>query len=265
MTAPRIHEPNGNAWLTGVTALSSNDVWTVGVSATSTLTEHWNGNRWSAVSSPSPSPVNWHARPPEGQNFLYDVGGSSSSEVWAVGDFSFTFGRSKALIEHWNGTSWTLTHLANSHVDSQGLDSVSSLSGNDVWAVGYETVGTAASLRSKPLIEHWNGTRWSILPSPEARHGQSVLTGLGGVAAISTDNVWALGSASNINGLPLPAAHPVIIHWDGQSWRRSETPVTRSSMSDLSEIAGTRSSLWAIGFSGVKGEQKALIEHRVGC
>jgi hypothetical protein len=47
-------DPYGDA-LYGVTAISSADVWAVGeqTSAVKMLTEHFNGFRWTAVSSPN--------------------------------------------------------------------------------------------------------------------------------------------------------------------------------------------------------------------
>jgi hypothetical protein len=262
MPAPRILELHGNAFLTGVTALSSGDLWTVGASATATLAEHWNGVRW--VKVPSPSPMKW-GPPPEGENTLFGVSGSSASDVWAVGDFWPRFGPTKALIEHWNGGRWMRVKGAQTGASAQSLDSVSSLSSDDVWAVGSKTVGDTGSPHSKPLVEHWNGTRWLAVSMPGTPHGQGSWSSLGGVAALSPTNVWAVGGSSNNINQPEAPTHPVILHWNGQAWRRSETPVVNSSRAELSEISGTKSSLWAVGFSGLKGEQTALIEHRVGC
>ncbi len=261
--APHIPEPHGNAFLTGVTALSSADVWTVGASATSTLAEHWNGVRW--VKIPSPSPIKWRLPPGGGENTLLGVSGSSASDVWAVGDFWRRFGHTKALIEHWNGRRWTSVKAAQTGASAQGLNSVSSLSADNAWAVGSQTVGSKGTTHSKPLVEHWNGTRWLAVLMPRTLHGQGSWSSLGGVAALSPTNVWAVGGSSNDINQPEASTHPVILHWNGQAWRRSETPVVNSSRAELSEISGTSSSLWAVGFSGLKGQQTALIEHRVGC
>ena len=57
------------------------------------------------------------------------------------------------------------------------LHAVTSISANDVWAVG---VG--------PITEHWNGTAWSVVPSPNVTNGKLL-----GVAAVSTNDVWAVG------------------------------------------------------------------------
>jgi hypothetical protein len=74
---------DGDHDITGVAAISSNDVWAVGLSLDSeyggdirTLTEHWNGIEWSIVNSPDAGGL---------YNYLYDVDALSSTEVWAVG------------------------------------------------------------------------------------------------------------------------------------------------------------------------------------
>src|SRR5437870_2979414 len=90
--------------LQGSYAASANDAWAVGYYTASTylgpipkpLTEHWNGTTWSTVSNPPiPSLV------PSGE--LLAVSGTSSSDVWAVGDYVASTGIGQALIEHWDG------------------------------------------------------------------------------------------------------------------------------------------------------------------
>ena len=54
---------------------------------------------------------------------------------------------------------------------------------NDIWAVGHS--GPNAT-----LIEHWDGTQWSIVPSPSISLGN---IGLFGVAGAAADDVGAVG------------------------------------------------------------------------
>ena len=39
-------------------------------------------------------------------------------------------------------------------------------------------------------VEHWNGTSWAIVPSPNMGTGNNHLNG---VAAVSASDVWAVG------------------------------------------------------------------------
>jgi hypothetical protein len=72
---------------------------------------------------------------------------------------------------------------------------VAAVAPDDVWAVG---VG--------PMIEHWDGVRWRLVPNPP---GPSVLTG---VDAVAPNDVWAVGDS------------PSIEHWDGMRWRLVPSP-----------------------------------------
>src|SRR5262249_39406321 len=80
-----------------------------------------------------------------------------------------------------------LTVVASPHASpvNTHLNPAASVSANDVWAVGSaeNPLGT-----DQLLAEHWDGTVWSIVPTP------AVVTGtLSGVAAISSNDVWAGG------------------------------------------------------------------------
>lgn len=85
-------------------ASSSGDIWAVGITNPTrcgfsgrncgTLTEHWNGVRWTVVASPNPPSVYL--------NMLRGVSAVSGDDIWAVGTTDYT----STLIVHWNGTSW---------------------------------------------------------------------------------------------------------------------------------------------------------------
>ena len=46
------------------------------------------------------------------------------------------------------------------------LNAVAVVSSTDVWAVGFDPLPGGAAFVKQTLIEHWNGTKWSIVPSP---------------------------------------------------------------------------------------------------
>src|SRR5439155_12210247 len=64
--------------LLGVVALSASDVWAVGLQSASSLTEHWDGTAWAAVSSPNQV----------GADYLVAVSATSDSDIWAVGYYN---------------------------------------------------------------------------------------------------------------------------------------------------------------------------------
>ena len=186
------------AVLNGVTAVSAIDVWAVGYinsntaeegDQSDTLIEHWNGANWSMMPSPDkvPSSVGYIAF-----NTLNAVSAVSADDIWAVGYSEDT--SPKMVAEHWNGTSWSIVHSpsigssSSTRATDVGFRSVVAISANDVWAVGY---GDSGNGNIVTLIEHWNGKAWNIAPSPDGHYGQNVLYG---VAAVSADDIWAVGS-----------------------------------------------------------------------
>jgi hypothetical protein len=75
------------------------------------------------------------------------------------------------------------------------------VSANDVWAVGFSPhpSGTPQYLR-QTLIEHWNGSSWSVVPSPNPAGKTYVV--LNGAAAISASDVWAVGHSGTLARSP---------------------------------------------------------------
>jgi hypothetical protein len=183
-----VPSPNGNSnsVLSGVAAVSANDVWAVGNSGDQksggqALIEHWNGSHWSVVKSPSPG----------SGGDLRDVAAVSASNVWAVG-YSSIGGSIQTLVERWNGTGWQV-------VKSPGVatiptfTAVAAVSAHDVWAVGsYHNSNSNAIFQT--LTEQWNGQQWSVVKSPSPG---SFNTQLLGVAAVSPTNAWAVGVADS--------------------------------------------------------------------
>ena len=147
--------------LNSVAAVSASDIWAVGISSKSsnsfqTLIEHWNGRNWSVVKSPNPAGTM--------NNFLNGIAVISASDIWAVGNSSNTSNSSQTLIEHWNGSKWSVVKSPNQPGSvSSFLSGIAVISAGDIWAVG----GFQGSNNAEhTLIEHWNGTKWSTVPSP---------------------------------------------------------------------------------------------------
>jgi hypothetical protein len=106
---------------------------------------------------------------------------------------------------------------------------VDGVSANDVWAVG--------AANRVPLIEHWDGASWKIVPTRKPGQGDSELTG---VAALATDDIWVVGSFRRARG---GSRRALVEHWDGRSWRVIPTPGE-----ELTDVdARSRRDVWAVG------------------
>src|SRR5207244_2069096 len=93
-----------------------------------------------------------------------------------------------------NGSTWRIVPSPNPGAGNNELDTVAASgargAANDVWAVGtyYASGGPYHT-----LIEHWNGSSWSAVPSPP---GGSLF----GVEAVEANNIWAVGDLGNYSG-----------------------------------------------------------------
>jgi hypothetical protein len=167
--------------LNAVTALSSSDGWAVG-SWTKypedyhfhTLVERWNGASasWTIVPSPDPLPLN---------SYLNGVAAAAPDDVWAVGGSDQSGSPYQSLVEHWDGTSWSIVSPASFPGVLYG---VVALGPDDVWAVGTE------NYPGRGLVEHWNGISWSATYLRFAAL-------LRGVSAAGPRELWAVGQRYN--------------------------------------------------------------------
>jgi hypothetical protein len=175
--------------LLGVSAISTTDVWAVGLDGRQhTLVEHWNGSIWRRVASPDPGRRN---------DTLEGVAAIAPDDVWAVG--SFGLAHPAGLVLHFDGSAWQRMRLpyAARHAF---LADVTAISANDVWAVG--VTGDDKTAR----MLHYNGATWKLVPSVSSSD-----LGLSAVAGTSSTDVWAVGGV-------------LIEHWDGHSWQRVASP-----------------------------------------
>ena len=93
--------------------------------------------------------------------------------LYAGGQFTTAGGVSTGPLARWDGTSWSVVPSPNPGT-SNSLGGVAAISSTDAWAVGYWLTGPHM-LISRTLIEHWDGRRWRIVPSPSVRASNGVL------------------------------------------------------------------------------------------
>jgi hypothetical protein len=224
---------------TGVAAISASDVWAVGfydadpdpmVEFDQSLIAHWNGSMWSVVPSSNVGPSG---------TVLTDVAAVAPNDVWAVG-YSSTYGTPQTLALHWNGSSWSVIPSPVVQGGS-GFEAVAALSSTDIWAVGYRAGGMPDfSTTTGTMAAHWNGSSWTEVPSPNIGDRRNELDA---VAAISTNDVWAVGTWRNIGG----NYQTLTEHWNGSSWTLVPSP-NPSIENQLSAVAGVAGSdVWATG------------------
>ncbi len=175
-------------YLKAITALSANDIWSVGISDTgNTLTEHWDGSQWTIVASPN---ITFNQGIPN-FNILTSASSASKSDVWAIGLFNATAtGFKGALAEHWNGLQWSVISLQGLPGSSQALYNVVSLGINNTWALGTSITNNTAL----PLLTHWDGSGWKNAPLPPS------LTSLHCLEYLVSSPTTLVSISKNMNG-----------------------------------------------------------------
>ncbi|HEX9988297.1 MAG TPA: hypothetical protein VGE45_07455 [Chloroflexia bacterium] len=166
----------------------------------------------------------------------------SEDDIWAVGQqLSGAIEESSTtLTMHWDGQEWSVVPSPNGSdapAAKNHLYSVSTTTGGDVWAVGaYSEDGVLFNT----LAMRWDGTAWQLSPPPNPGQFGNILND---VAAISADNVWAVG---NYLTHEYQDGHMLILHWDGSQWERVPTP-PRSTHNLLALKAFGKDDIWAAG------------------
>ncbi|MDX6479839.1 MAG: hypothetical protein QOG85_349 [Gaiellaceae bacterium] len=240
------------ARLSGVSAVSGDDVWVIGSDpccwkgvTPRSLAWHWNGEAWRSFATPSVR----QAYPD-----IAAVASIDSRDAWAVGTArTFTVspsgrhwpGPNYALIEHWDGNRWAIVRTPR--LGEARLAAVSAAGPDDVWTVGTTYRQGGLSRRDpnswRPLLLHWDGATWRTIRLPWAAPGLS----LDRVVATGPSSVWAVGTHTdwtNRKGVYLDRS--ILEYWDGVRWHDVRAPFGPDDpIADFSATSG--SDAWAVG------------------
>jgi hypothetical protein len=267
--------PN-NAWAVGL-------VKTSGVKTGSPLIVHWNGASWQTVASPAgfsgvlravsadrPSDIwavgddgrghaiafrsdgtSWVSTtlPSIGIDKLQGVKAFSPTDVWTVGNqLASGTADGRTLVMHFNGSAWSVVPSANPDPNVDILHAVDGVSSNDLWAVGEKArseTQTGVGPGTRTLAEHWNGTRWTAVTTPNSAD-ENTLTG---VAAATSTRVFSAGTVVQFGG-PIPIQRTLAERWNGTSWALDPSANVGTNDNELigaAAIPGTGAA-WAVGF-----------------
>lgn len=227
--------------LTGVTALSDDDVWAVGNYVAEvrgyprTLIEHWDGSTWIRVPSPHPGRFG---------SYLNSISAVSPTDIWAVGYLVTGSSDTRTLIQHWDGTAWSKKIFVRG-----SLNAVSAVSSNDVWAVGR----LPDSVPENEVL-HWDGSKWRVVPSADLGGGVAAMS-MDGVSGVAEADVWIVGFYAQTG-----ANKPLIEHWDGTSWSLVQVGLhPHAFLNGVSALSDTDA--WAVGYRGNGSWWKTVLEH----
>lgn len=204
--------------LEAVDAAADDDAWAVGRASDGSgdrpLIEHWDGAAWTLARSPTVAATAQ----------LLGVAAVAADDAWAVGSVGdATAGMERALLLHWDGSSWVPVDVTGAVGGGRSLlAGVSAVSATDVWAVGYH--------HNRPLVLRFDGRRWMSADVP----GRGALAG---VAALESGEVWAVGAS--------------VLHYDGATWTEGGRVRRGGALAGVA-VAGPND-VWAVGSDAETG------------
>jgi hypothetical protein len=249
--------------LSAVRCLTARSCWAVGdydnkSGATLTVALRWNGTKWSRVTTPSPAGAR-----AGNLNELFDVTCVSAANCWSVGDYGTPYSTNQKLLNlvlHWNGKHWSRLRVANpggttfNHLNS--VFGVRCGSPRNCDAVGSYGTTPGGSYRMFNEAFHWNGTKWSLVRTPDpGGTGTAKYSEIEGLACGSAANCW--GAVSYGTFLPPSTIQPMaarneLLHWNGKTWTKvtaSDPAGTKSG--DVSQLifdtCSSAANCWAVG------------------
>jgi hypothetical protein len=178
------------------------------------LAERWNGTSWAIQTTPSPGGATTVD--------LQGVSCSSATACAAVGYYTTSTGTGGdvTLAERWNGTAWSIQTTPSPTADPGSyLTAVSCPSASSCTAVGYTS--NYATETWVTLAESWNGTAWTVQPTPNPSSADGNYSQLTGVSCTSAGSCTATGNYSaNIPDVTVTLAES----WNGTAWAIQPTP-----------------------------------------
>ena len=219
---PSANTGTGNNYLFAVSCVLANSCEAVGSYFNGglidrTLIESWNGTKWSVVASPNVGTKD---------NSLSGVSCVKASSCMAVGSSQIAPGVLRTLAESWNGAKWSVVPSPDNGTSSNDLNDVSCPSAGQCIAVGSYFNNSLGATRT--LVETWNGTTWSVVPSPDTGTGNNELSGVSCGTATS-----CMAAGSYFNGL----VHSALIEsWSGAKWSVVPSPNKGTHSNVLNEV-----------------------------
>jgi hypothetical protein len=203
----------------------------------------------------------WHVIPSPNMsnavNVLTGITMRTSTDAWAWG---FTSGdpvptghypmlptpQLMPLVEHWDGHLWRIVATPRPPRGGE-IEDIVALASDDAWAVGDQLPNVPDLGDPAVLLEHWDGHHWTFV-----RDAATFLpwSNLAKLAALSPDDIWAVGSAlvEGSNGNILHSG--LIQHWDGRAWQSISHPEPLFDMHFNAVAALSPDNVWVAGTNG---------------
>jgi hypothetical protein len=214
--------------------------------------ERWDGSAWTVAPVPDPGPG------ADAVSGLAGVSCTAADACAAVGSYGEP---TVTQVERWDGSGWSLQPTPNpSGAIASNLEAVACTGAGACTAVG---LAQYSGFHENTLTEAWDGSAWTIVPSPSPGLYQNETRGLSCPAANACTAVGDERDSADADPVTMALA------WDGTSWSVQSTPVLVGGRSSLQGVSCV-SAAWcqAVGGyqndSGLDGEQPVAMVFRGG-
>jgi hypothetical protein len=163
------------------------------------------------------------------------------------------------MILTWAGTAvgldeqaaWGQVPSPNRGSKENELAGLAVVASDDIWAVGRYNSGRPPTATGRDTLAlHWNGSAWSIVPTPNPTWSGADFFTLEDAEWSSSTEVWAVGYAADFASLK---STTLIERWNGSKWRivPSPNPGGSNQPNELFAIDAVASNdVWAVGKAG---------------
>jgi hypothetical protein len=133
------------------------------------------------------------------------------------------------------------------------LRGIDGLDAHDVWVVGR----TGADFDMATFAAHWDGHRWSRVPTPGTANGYGSLDA---VKVVAHDDVWAVGSNYDATGHD----RTLVLHFNGTEWAVVPSPNLDAPVNELHAVTATATDVWVAGGYGGTHRSPLLLRSHAG-
>jgi len=179
---------------------------------------------------------------------MSDAASMSPTDAWAVGYFgNGERGQGEsgtAVIEHWDGTQWTVAATPAPKDPDSRLLALTAVSRSDIWAVGWQSSSNSYT-STIPLVEHFDGTAWHLVTAP-VPGGSGTSAYPDAVSGTGPDDIWMAGFVSpNGDGGVGTGSTSFVEHWNGTAWSLATTSLPTAVIGTNSLYAASPTDVWA--------------------
>ena len=169
------------------------------------LVESWNGSTWTVMTGPTTT----------GGGGLMGVSCTSPTTCEAVGIAVSVSDLNQTLVVSWSGGAWSVLPSPTPGALGGSLNGISCTATNHCVAVGSSP---NASNKDLTLIESWDGTSWTVVPSPNVSILIPPVVGM--AATPSGDGYWLVDSSGNVT------PHGTAVNYGSMGGTMLNAPVT---------------------------------------